>query len=148
MSKFTNFLDKSFEFMAFDCWIWFKIHKHLISRNWHHSLIVNPSNSFHIFCIFTSTIINLDVVKSSYKLLSMMNFGNFNIINSRSGAQVCELTSMNVKFRIICDLKLAVINQLQDWLGDVKIFFSMSNQVWQSDEILLYMIDDLNSRCP
>ena len=71
-----------------------------------------------------------------------------NIINSRSGTQVCELTSMNVKFRIICDLKLAVINQLQDWLGDVKIFFPMSNQVWQSDEILLYMIDDLNSRCP
>ena len=67
---------------------------------------------------------------------------------SKLGTQICGLTSMNVKVRIICDLKLAVINQLQDWLGDVKIFFSMSNQVWQSDIILLYMIDDLNSRCP
>ena len=73
MCIYTNSMNQSPKSFSSNCWMCFKFHKHLVAWNWNLGLLVNPSESSYKVCIFTSTFINLDVLKSTLKLLPKVN---------------------------------------------------------------------------
>ena len=70
---YTNSVNKSCKSLSGNSWTCFIFHKHLVAWNWHLGLFVNTSESSYKVCIFTSTFINLDVLKSTLKLLPKVN---------------------------------------------------------------------------
>ena len=74
-NKFTFFMNNSTKIksLSSNIWMCFKFYKHLVAWNWDIGLLVNSSEISYKVCIFTSTVINLDVLKSTLKLLPKVN---------------------------------------------------------------------------
>ena len=80
IGKFTNSMNSGIKSISSNCWTWFKFHKHLVAWNWDLGLFVIPSDISYKVCIFTSSFINLDIFKSTLKLLSKGKCDRINFI--------------------------------------------------------------------
>ena len=73
MCIYTNSMNQRPKSFFSNFWTCFKFHKHLVAWYWDLGLFEKPSEVFYKVCIFTSTFINLNILKATLKLLPKVN---------------------------------------------------------------------------
>ena len=106
---YTNSVNESLEFLSSNCCICFKFHKHLVAWNWCLNLFVKFSEISYNVCIFTSSIINFDILKSTMKLLSKVKFDAINKYYSSFRIYLNEFKIQNnIGSKIGCNMPAAI----------------------------------------
>ena len=99
INVYTKSMNESLKSLCSNFRSCFKLHKHLVTRNWHICLFVNTSEIFDMVLILTSAFKNLYIINSTLNL-STKGF-ILEIMQNYLYLKEYKFTSMNVKSRIM-----------------------------------------------